>query len=71
MKNYRKLIGAILGGVTGGGLVALAAAIGWDLPEAAAMAIAGGVAAVGTLVAPPNRKPYAGGGFIPSQSRPV
>lgn len=52
MRRYSKLIGTILGGVTGSGVVAAAAAFGWSVPESVALVIAGVAASLGTLLAP-------------------
>lgn len=52
MARYKKLLGSLLGGVTGGAVIWAVNAFGGTITEAAAVAIAGGLAAVGTLLAP-------------------
>lgn len=54
MSNYKKLIGSILGSLTGAGVVALFAAFGVTLPLAIGVAIATIAGAIGTAVSPPN-----------------
>ena len=54
MGNFKKLAGTLLGGVTGGVVVALLGAFGVTIPLALGVVIAGAVSAIGTYVAPPN-----------------
>lgn len=54
MKNYRKLLGSLLGSVTAGAVVAVAAAFGLVLAAPVAAAVVVILSAVGTYLAPPN-----------------
>jgi hypothetical protein len=54
MGNFKKLVGTILGGVSGGVIVALLSAFGVTIPLALGVVIAGAVSAIGTYLAPPN-----------------
>lgn len=54
MKNYRKLVGTLLGGVTGGVIIAALAVFGVVVPVALAATIAGAVSAIGAYLAKPN-----------------
>jgi hypothetical protein len=54
MKRFRKLVGAILGGLTAGAVIAVGGLLGWDVPPELAAAIVTLLAAFGTWVAPPN-----------------
>ena len=54
MSNVKKLIGTLLGGVTGATVVALLSAFGVTIPLALGLVIATAVSAIGPYVAPPN-----------------
>lgn len=56
LKNFRKFAGAVLGGVTGGAIIWVVNLLGGTLDPAAAASIAGGLASLGTLLAPKNVK---------------
>lgn len=52
MDRYKKFLGTVLGGITGGGVIWAVHLFGGSVTESAAVAIAGGLAALGTLFAP-------------------
>lgn len=56
MTRYRKLTGAILGGVTGGVVITVMAAFGVVVPVALAAIIAGALSTAGTFLAKDNEK---------------
>lgn len=56
-RRVSKLIGAALGGVTGGGVTALAAALGVDLTSEQVGLIVAICSALGTYLAPANAPP--------------
>lgn len=58
-RTIRKLVGALLGGVTGAAVVTVAGLAGWEVPPELAGAIATVLAALGAWIAPAN-EPRAG-----------
>lgn len=55
-RKIKKLIGAALGAVTAGGVLAVANALGIGVGPELAAAVAGLLAAVGTYLAPKNQE---------------
>lgn len=54
MNKVKKLLGALLGAVTAGGVLLVANAFGLDVDAATATAVAGLLASLGTYLAPAN-----------------
>lgn len=55
LTRFWKLIGTVLGAATGAGVLALLATFGVSVDAPQAAAIAAGLAAVGTVLAPSNK----------------
>lgn len=60
MRRIRKAVGALLGGVTAGAVLSVAAAFGVEVSPELAGAVAVLLAALGTYLAPANEEPAAG-----------